>query len=290
MTPPSSNDQPPPPGSQNLAEVDLHAAGRAAAAAAAGGVGSEVSEIITTPPPRVLRALLYLLAVTVAGLLLWSYASYYDVIVAERGELVPATPSGLVQPVSETRILGILATDGDRVVAGQPVLEVARPGGPKEALVAPMPGILSGIGQRRVGEVVGPGQRLAEVVPGGTLVARIQIANQQMGRVHVDLKAKVKIDAFPYQDYGAIPGRLASISDVPTPAATGAAGPGQAAYPPAAGGPPGYEATVALDLSGAKLQHLAGRLRPGLGLTAEIVVERRRILNMLLERMRRGGG
>jgi multidrug efflux pump subunit AcrA (membrane-fusion protein) len=271
-------------------ELDLSAAGRAEVLPPGAGDREEIAEIITTPPPAVLRTLLYILAGLVAGMLLWSYFSRYDVIIVERGTLGPAAPVGMVQADSTARLERVLLPDGATVSAGQPVLQLSRPGGEPETLAAPIAGTLAGVAERKTGELVAPGQRLAEVVPPGPLLARIQIANQDMGRVQSGHpEVKVKVDAFPYQQYGALEGHLAEIATLPASPSPGAPGDvSGAAGPPA---PPGYPATVVLDESDAKYRSLQSRLRPGLALSAEIVVTRRRILDLLLERLRnRGGG
>ena len=94
------------------------------------------------------------------------------------------------------------------------------------------------------------------------------------------MPVKLKIDTFPYQQYGVVNGTLASISQMPVAAGGSAAGaPGELA------GPPGYEATVVPDANDAVLRQLGRGLTPGLALSADIVVRERRILDLLLEKL-----
>jgi multidrug efflux pump subunit AcrA (membrane-fusion protein) len=279
-----------------LPELDLAVAGRAAAAPAPGSSIADISEIILTPPALVMRGLVYAMAALVGVALLWAYFGQYDVIVDAPGQLTTAQPPGVIQAASVARVVRVLVLDGTPVSAGQPVVEVTgalgaapdqTPGAGGAAappaaieLEAPIAGVISGLGTLQPGELVTPGQQLAQVAPaGGHWIAAIQIANQDMGSVHIGRPVQVKIDAFPFQQYGTLRGRLASIAAIPAaaPAGTG----------PAPAGPPGYTAIVAFDPDDRLLERLSreGRLRPGLTLTAEIEVNRRRILSMLFNRM-----
>jgi len=269
--------------SDTIPEIDLAAAGRAMRGSLEEGE-LEVAEIIAAPPPLALRLLLYALGALLAILLAWTYFGRYDVIVAVRGQLVPAAPLGIVQADRPARILRALVPEGARVSAGQPVIAlVPLPGAATETVVAPVEGTIAGVSSRRPGELVGAGQKLAEVAPDGPLEARVEIPNADMGRARIGLPAKVKVDAFPYQEYGTLPGRLASVSSLPAAPESGPAGaPGAGAQI----GPPPFSAEIALQAGDAKQRELLERLRPGLALTAELIVARRRILSLLLDRVR----
>ncbi len=239
---------------------------------------SEISELIANPPPRLLHGLLASVAVLVAGLVAWAYFSPYDVVVTERGILEPAAPVGVVQPDGAARVARLLVAEGETVRAGQPVAEVVPVGGRETIpLAAPAAGRLIGIAERQSGELLPPGQPLARVLPEGPLVARVRIGNQSMGRVREQQVVKLKLDAYPYQEYGALAGRLARVALLPAPARD-----------ESAAGPPGYDATITLDPANRLSRGV--ELRPGLALTAEIVVERKRLLDLLLERIRHPGG
>lgn len=64
-----------------------------------------------------------------------------------------------------------------------------------------------------VGGVVAPGQPVAIVVPDGTpLVAEAKVLNRDIGFVRVGQTAEIKLDTFPFQKYGTIPGTVLSLS------------------------------------------------------------------------------
>jgi multidrug efflux pump subunit AcrA (membrane-fusion protein) len=262
-------------------EIDLAAAGRAARGEVGDGE-QEVAEIIAAPPPLALRLLLLGSAVLLGVLLAWSYFGRYNVIVAVPGELYPAAPMGVIQSDRPARFVRALLRDGDRLAAGQPVFELAAvPGDTPITAAAPATGTLAGSDLRRPGELVSAGQKLAEVVPDAPLIARVQIPNADMGRVSPGREAKVKVAAFPYQQYGAIPGRLESVSRLPFLPEPGPSG--AATGPP---GPPPYPAEITLEPADESQRRLVRGFRPGLAVTAELIVEKRRILSLLLDRLR----
>ena len=66
---------------------------------------------------------------------------------------------------------------------------------------------------QNTGSVVQPGQMVATIAPDGVpLVLRAQIMNRDSGFLKVGLPVKVKLEAFPYQDYGILPGKIRWIS------------------------------------------------------------------------------
>jgi hemolysin D len=64
-----------------------------------------------------------------------------------------------------------------------------------------------------VGGIVTPAQALLTIVPdGGSLMEEASIQNQDIGFVHVGQEAEVKVAAFDFTRFGAIKGKVVSIS------------------------------------------------------------------------------
>ena len=98
-------------------------------------------------------------------------------------------------------------------------------------------------------------------------MAEVKVLNKDMGLVEVGLPAKLKIDAYPFQTYGAVPAKVIAIS------------------PQVGGEDPNSFYRVTLEPQG-KTIRVRGRsipLRPGLALTAEIVTDHKTLLSILLE-------
>jgi hemolysin D len=80
-------------------------------------------------------------------------------------------------------------------------------------LKSPIDGVVSVFDVQNIGEVVQPGKTVAEIAPkGAPLVLSASIPNREAGFVKTGMPVKVKLDAYPYQDYGVVSGKVTSIS------------------------------------------------------------------------------
>ncbi|PSB20730.1 secretion protein HlyD [filamentous cyanobacterium CCP1] len=141
-------------------------------------------------------------------------------------------------------------------------------------IYAPVSGTVTSLNLRNTGEVAQPGQTIAEIAPDGVpLVLSAMLPNREAGFVREGMPVQVKFDAFPYQDFGVIAGRVVSISpDAKLDEQMGAV----------------YQVEIALE------QHAVGadtgesiEFRAGQTANAEIVTRQRRILDVVLEPMKK---
>lgn len=83
----------------------------------------------------------------------------------------------------------------------------------QSVLYAPIDGTIFELSVRHPGAVVQPGQAIATIAPKGVpLVLRAQMSSEQSGFLQVGMPVKIKFDAYPFQDYGIVPGHLSWIS------------------------------------------------------------------------------
>ena len=93
------------------------------------------------------------------------------------------------------------------------LLESAKTKLKQRFLYAPVTGVVSTLNLRQSGEVVQPGQSIAEIAPmGKPLVLSTVLPNQEAGFVKVGMPVQIKLDAYPFQEYGVISGRVMTIS------------------------------------------------------------------------------
>ena len=85
----------------------------------------------------------------------------------------------------------------------------------KEILTAPISGVVYGLVPSSPGYAASTGETLVKVVPGGVLEAKVYITNRDVGFLEKGMKAQVRIDAFPYTQFGSLPGTLKSIGTLP---------------------------------------------------------------------------
>jgi hemolysin D len=137
-----------------------------------------------------------------------------------------------------------------------------------QRLVAPVDGTVQSLEAHTVGGVVEAAKPLMTVVPArGGLEAEVRILNKDVGFIRVGQEAAVKLEAFPFTRYGAIPGRVRSISrDAVQDKDLGLI----------------YIATVVLDRSHIDADGRRIILAPGLAATVDVKTGTRRIISYLL--------
>jgi hemolysin D len=143
------------------------------------------------------------------------------------------------------------------------------------SLSAPVDGMVLSLNIGNRGEVVQPGQTIAELAPQDTpLILETVLPTQEAGFIKVGNTAKVKFDAYPFQDYGIIMGKVISISpDSKQDQRLGAV----------------YKVGIALDrdyVTTKNPNNSTVQFKPGQTATAEIIIRRRRIADILLDPIR----
>jgi len=76
------------------------------------------------PPSRMSRAVLYVLLALVAAVVVWSIVGKLDIVAVTHGKLVPQSYVKVVQPAESGIIRKILVREGDKVVAGQVLMQM----------------------------------------------------------------------------------------------------------------------------------------------------------------------
>lgn len=140
-------------------------------------------------------------------------------------------------------------------------------------ITAPVSGLITKIDVRSVGTVLQPGQTLATISPAGArLVVEAQVPNKDIAFIEKGLPAKLKFDAFPFQDYGAVEGTVIEVSpDAQLDKDSQSF----------------YKVTIVPRKTEIAAKDKIVPLRPGLALTAEIVTERKSVLSFVLEPFRK---
>ncbi|MBK7005386.1 MAG: HlyD family type I secretion periplasmic adaptor subunit [Burkholderiales bacterium] len=142
-------------------------------------------------------------------------------------------------------------------------------------LTAPVDGIIQQLAIHTTGGVVTSAQPLMIVVPDSpTVTAEITIANQDIGFVNAGQMAEVKLETFPYTQYGTVQARVDVVTaDAVTDEKRGS-------Y---------YPATLTLSQKDMLIDGKRVNLSPGMNITAEIKTGQRRIIEFLLSPVQRAG-
>lgn len=153
-----------------------------------------------------------------------------------------------------------------------------------QMLRAPVAGTVQQLAVNTVGGVVQPAQPLLVIVPDNAQpVVEAHILNRDIGFIRVGQKVRVKLEAYPFTDYGVVPGVVETISRD----AIDMSQPGQAVQRDEKGRPAEqqglvYAARIRLLKSTISVGGVAQPIGPGLAVQAEIVTGRRRIIQYLL--------
>lgn len=146
---------------------------------------------------------------------------------------------------------------------------------------APVSGTLFELPIQQAGAVIQAGQTIAQIAPKDVpLVLRANMSSRESGFLKVGMPVKVKFDAYPFQDYGIVEGRVTWIS------------PDSKMTDTAQGAAETFELEVNLDQPYINAANKQIALTPGQTATAEVIVRQRRVIDFLLDpfkKLQKGG-
>jgi hemolysin D len=142
-----------------------------------------------------------------------------------------------------------------------------------QTLRAPVDGVVQQLVIHTVGGVVTPAQELMVIVPADTRIeVQVMVLNKDIGFVHTNQRAEIKIESFPFTKYGTIDGKVLHISrDAVQDEKLGLIYPAR------------VEMAKSTILSGNK----EVRLTPGMVTTVEIKTGKRRLIEYILAPLQR---
>lgn len=151
-----------------------------------------------------------------------------------------------------------------------------------QQLRAPVSGTVQQLAVSTVGGVVQPAQPILVIVPDGAQpVVEAMILNKDIGFVRVGQSVRVKLEAFPFTDYGIVRGVVETISrdaiDLSQSSAPQRDGSGRPVQQGLV-----YAARIRLERRTIPVGVTEEVIGPGLAVQAEIVTGRRRIIQYLL--------
>lgn len=148
-----------------------------------------------------------------------------------------------------------------------------------QQISSPVDGIVQQLAVHTIGGVVQPAQPLMIIVPEGSEVeVEAQIINRDIGFIREGQKVRVKLEAFPFTDYGLIEGTVETISRDAVQQEAQAGGEGSKAQP----GGLMYTARIKLSRSWIQVGGRRQPIGPGLAVQAEIKTGQRRIIQYLV--------
>lgn len=153
--------------------------------------------------------------------------------------------------------------------------------GRRIVLRAPQDGTVTAV-TAELGHSVNASAALASLLPANArLQAHLYAPSSAVGFMHADQAVLLRYQAFPYQKFGHQPGRVVQVSRSPLQAAevVGLSLPGAGAWATE----PLYRITVVLDRQTVSAYGQAQPLVPGMQLDADVLLDRRRLIEWIFE-------
>jgi hemolysin D len=158
-----------------------------------------------------------------------------------------------------------------------------------QLLTAPVDGTVQQLAVHTIGGVVTPAQNLLVVVPSDShLEIEAMVQNRDIGFVHPGQAAEIKVDAFNFNRYGLIAGKVVSISPdaIAREKPADKANAGNQGAEDESSEPVNqelvYAARITLDREQIQVEDRMVNLAPGMAVTVEIKTGSRRIISYLL--------
>ncbi len=137
---------------------------------------------------------------------------------------------------------------------------------------SPVAGTIFQLPIQKAGAVVQPGQNLVQIAPSNVpMVIKAEMPISESGFLRVGMTVQLKFDAYPFQDYGVVQGKVSWVSP---DSKTTQVGQSQVET---------FELEVIPERTYIQAQNKRIELTPGQTATAEVVVRQRRVIDLILD-------
>jgi HlyD family secretion protein len=154
-------------------------------------------------------------------------------------------------------------------------------------LLAPTNGTIFQLSVGHPGAVLQAGNTVTRIAPKGLpLVLKARMPVTDSGFLRVNMPVKIKFDAYPFQDYGIVSGRVTWVS----PDSKGSQS--EQGQQPSQPQPETFELEIKLDSNYIETKNKRITLTPGQTATAEVIVRQRRLIDFVLDpfkKLQKGG-
>ncbi|MEH2414193.1 HlyD family efflux transporter periplasmic adaptor subunit [Nostoc sp.] len=146
---------------------------------------------------------------------------------------------------------------------------------------SPINGVIFELPTTKPGAVVQPGQRIAQIAPkNADFILRANMPNQDSGFLKLGMPVKVKFDAYPFQEYGIVQGKVTWIS------------PDSKVIQTPQGNIENYELEITLEQQYVENGNKRIPLGAGQTANAEVIIRQRRVIDFVLDpfkKLQKGG-
>lgn len=210
--------------------------------------------------------LYYLILALVFVGLGWAYLLPLEVTVSGRGAVSFMGNPQAVCAAENGAVGALWSKTGEEVKDGQKILSLKETAAgvnlQQQEIAAPTGGIILWQQELLPGDLVVAGERLAVVYPPSPLGVKVFLREQELGRVQPGMPVRISLDAYPYQNFGVIKGKVKEFELQNQPL-------------------PGKEMQVVVLIAIEEIPDQM-KLQPGLAANVEIIMGETRLLQKLL--------
>lgn len=137
----------------------------------------------------------------------------------EQGKVLNETQQDLQKQLAEldTKFDNIIKDNQRQLIEVTSQLDQVRLDLKNQGLRSPADGVIFELASKLPGAVTQPGQTLLQVVPNESLIARVQVANADIANIQVGLPVDVRIDAYPFTEFGVVKGIISKVGSEAVP-------------------------------------------------------------------------
>lgn len=139
-----------------------------------------------------------------------------------------------------------------------------------EVLKSPIDGYVFDLVPSSYGYAVTTGETLVKIVPNGPVVAKVFVTNTDIGFIKENMDVKVRVDAYPFTQFGELPGIVSSIST-------------EAKEPDQNNPQSRFVVIVELKSQFLKIKNIQKKVKPGQSVSANFIVRDRPVISLLTD-------
>lgn len=133
-------------------------------------------------------------------------------------------------------------------------------------IISPVDGVLTSLKFETPGRLVERGASVATIVPKAPRpIVLAHIQNKDVAFVHEGIPARIKVDAYPHRQFGTVPAKIVRVYPLPDK--------------------PAFAVRLELERSTIKVRGKDVLLKPGLAVQADLLTEKRRLIELILKKM-----
>ncbi len=140
----------------------------------------------------------------------------------------------------------------------------------RTSLSSPVDGAVFNLIPSSKGYAVSEGEVLLKIVPDGDLEAKVFLTNQDVGFLTPNMKAEIRVDAFPFTQFGSIKGKLKLVGEEVLPADQQNS---QSRFP----------VIVSLDKQYLNMNKKKFQIKSGQSVTVNFIVRKKRLITLLTD-------